>query len=58
LHGVQGVASSNPAAPTSNTKGFRLIAGNPFLLTSRLGEPSGEPRAVATPSFRPQMQGA
>jgi hypothetical protein len=22
LHGVQGVASSNPAAPTSNTKGF------------------------------------
>ncbi|MCM2288457.1 MAG: hypothetical protein NDI67_05450 [Sulfuritalea sp.] len=24
IHGVQGVASSNPAAPTSNTKGFRF----------------------------------
>ena len=29
---MQGVASSNPAAPTSNTKGFRLIAGNLFSL--------------------------
>ena len=32
LHGVQGVEGSNPFAPTSNTKGFRLIAGNPFSL--------------------------
>ena len=30
LYGVQGVVSSNPTAPTSNTKGFRLIFGNPF----------------------------
>jgi hypothetical protein len=29
---VQGGASSNPAAPTSNTKGFQAIAGNPFSL--------------------------
>ena len=35
-HGVQGVASSNPAAPTSNTKGFyrkveTLFVGSPLL---------------------------
>ena len=38
MHGVQGVASSNPAAPTSNTKGFRLIAGNPFSFQLALCE--------------------
>ena len=37
LHGVQGVASSNLVAPTSNTKGFRLIAGNPFHYRRDLG---------------------
>jgi hypothetical protein len=31
MYGVQGVASSNPAAPTSNTKGFQAIAGSPFF---------------------------
>ena len=29
VHGVQGVASSNPAAPTKKQKGFRF-AGSPF----------------------------
>ena len=32
-HGVQGVASSNPAAPTKNTKGFQHLRWKPFFLS-------------------------
>jgi hypothetical protein len=31
LHGVQGVASSNPAAPTKTTKGFPVTSWKPFF---------------------------
>jgi hypothetical protein len=35
LHGVQGVASSNPAVPTSKNNGLAVKAANPFSLRRR-----------------------